>query len=129
MRQVPTYAAAMCAPIIACDLSLPKYFGVAWIIAGKMGAQPRPIKMKAASDVAWPSGRNSMKTPKMIRAWPRRIICVSFSLMLAKPLTARPAVMPIKKRLAKLAAISDESHSTRTSELLAHKPLVFYMVC
>ena len=65
-----------------------------------MGAQPSPITTSPASAAPVPSGSSSITAPSATSACPMRIICASAKRMVKKPLSARPTVMPMKKRLA-----------------------------
>ncbi len=55
----------------------------------------------------WAGRGSSMATmPANTSAWPMRIIVGSSNLMVMKPLRKRPAVTPMRNRLAQLAAVS-----------------------
>ena len=89
----------------------PKSAGVEWMTQGYTGAQPSPMMIRPASAAFPPRGRKKIRMPARIRARPSRIICVSLKRRVRKPLAARPAVMPMKNRLAKKAAASVETPS------------------
>jgi hypothetical protein len=71
---VPIYALAICIPIIACDLSAPKFLGVSCKRLGYMGAQPSPIVKNPGSSKIFPMGKINMTTPQAISVCPKRII-------------------------------------------------------
>ena len=70
----PTYALAICIPIIACDFSLPKFLGVSCRRLGYIGAQPSPIVKKPGSNNILPVGSNKAIIPQAMKACPNLTI-------------------------------------------------------
>ena len=73
------------------------------------------MRIRPADAALLPKGRKRQRIPRKITASPRRIIRVSPSFIVRKPLIALPAVIPRKNRLTKPAAASAEIplHNTR----------------
>ena len=78
------------------------------VIQGYTGAHPSPTKARPAKAKTAGPGTSIHRIPTATSPCPKRIIWVSLNFIVANPEMPRPKVMPKKKMLAKLAALSAE---------------------
>ena len=95
IQVLPTYALAICIPMIAWEFSFPKLAGVEWIMEGYTGPEPIPATMRPASGVMIVFVGSAISiTPVNIVTTPILIIVLSPNLSVIKPHTRRPKVIP-----------------------------------